>query len=88
MIKLEGFIVVLGIVLQLYALFDCARTDQEAVQKLPKWGWLIVILLFGLIGPIAWLVVGRPRNGGGRGPRRGKPRIIPPDDDPDFLRKL
>jgi hypothetical protein len=86
MIKLDAFVLIVSILIQLYSLFDCARTDQEAVRKLPKWGWLIVVLLFGGFGGLAWLFIGRPKTNGGGYNR--KPRIIPPDDDPDFLRKL
>ncbi|MCX6439038.1 MAG: PLDc N-terminal domain-containing protein [Actinobacteria bacterium] len=73
----------------IYALIDCARKDDSEIKALPKWGWLLVIILIGpqvlAIGPIAYLIAGRKRKGGGRKPKR---RILPPDDDPDFLRKL
>jgi hypothetical protein len=70
-----------------YAFFDCARTPQEEVQKLPKWAWLLLIFVFSSLASILWFVIGRPkRNPGSGGGGRG--RIIPPDDDPDFLRKL
>ena len=73
----------------IYALIDCARTDDSEIKILPKWGWLLVIILIGpqalAIGPIAYLIAGRNRNNGGRKPKR---RILPPDDDPDFLRKI
>ena len=75
--------------LTLYALIDCARADESQVKNLPKWGWLLIIILLGpalfAIGPISYLIAGRnkPKSG-----RAGKRRILPPDDDPDFLRKL
>ena len=73
----------------IYALIDCARKDDSEIKILPKWGWLLVIILIGpqalAIGPIAYLIAGRNRNNGGRRP---KSRILPPDDDPDFLRKI
>jgi hypothetical protein len=73
----------------IYALIDCARKDESEIKILPKWGWLLVIILIGpqalAIGPIAYLIAGRKGKGGGRKPKR---RILPPDDDPDFLRKL
>ncbi|MEI6119665.1 MAG: PLD nuclease N-terminal domain-containing protein [Actinomycetes bacterium] len=88
MVKIDAFVLIISIILQLYSLFDCARTEQEQVRKLPKWAWLIVILLFGGFGGLMWIFVGRPKTQGkGRGYGQ-KPRIIPPDDDPDFLRKL
>ena len=77
--------------LTIYALIDCARADESQIKNLPKWGWLLLIIILGpptAIGPIAYFIAGRNRgNGGGfkKGPKR---RILPPDDDPDFLRKL
>jgi hypothetical protein len=94
MIKFDAFVLIVSILIQLYSLFDCARTEQDSVRGFAKWGWLVVILLFGGFGGLLWLFIGRPKSGGqingqinGRG-RSRKPRIIPPDDDPDFLRKL
>ena len=72
----------------IYALIDCARADESQIKNLPKWGWLLLIIILGpptAIGPIAYLVAGRNKPKRGKGPKR---RIIPPDDDPDFLRKL
>jgi hypothetical protein len=70
-----------------YALVDCLQTDQRQVRNLPKPGWLVVIVLVVLVGPVAWFLAGRPRSmppRGYRGP--GQPRG--PEDDPDFLRNL
>jgi len=36
-----------------------AREDE--VQHLPKLGWLVLVLLFPLVGSLAWLAAGRPR---------------------------
>ncbi len=70
----------------IYTLVDCARTDESQVRNLPKWGWILIIILIGTLGPIAYWIAGRPkRPGSGGGPKR---RILPPDDDPDFLRKI
>jgi hypothetical protein len=79
-------IYVIPIALTLYAFFDVARTPQEEVRRLPKWAWLLIVLLFESLGAIAWLIIGRPKREPGSRPGRGK--TIPPDDDPDFLRKL
>lgn len=81
--------VILGVVtmaLTIYALVDCAQTDQGRIRNLPKLGWIVVILLVVVAGPVAWFLAGRPRsrpprNGGTAGPRG-------PEDDPDFLRNL
>ena len=86
MIKLQAFLVIASLALTLYTFIDCAQRDESQLQKLPKWGWLLVILFFSSIGSISYLVIGRKR--GGKGPRQPKRRILPPDDDPDFLGRL
>jgi hypothetical protein len=79
-------LVVLSIAIQLYGLIDCAQRDDSEVRSLPRWGWLIIIVLIPTIGAVAYLVAGRPKRpgGGGKKPKR----TIAPDDDPDFLRGL
>jgi hypothetical protein len=86
MIKLQAIILISSLVLTLYSFIDCARRDDSLLNKLPKWGWLLLILLLSPFGAVAYLAIGRVR--GERGPRPPKRRILPPDDDPDFLRKL
>ena len=90
------FVVELALVL--YALIDCLQTDEILVRNLPKIVWVFIILLFPFVGPIAWLVAGRPeRTGPARGTlwgprqqaqRKAPPRPRGPDDDPDFLKGL
>ncbi|MCU4750318.1 MULTISPECIES: PLD nuclease N-terminal domain-containing protein [Streptomyces] len=84
------------IALAIYALVDCISTKDEDVKHLPKLIWLLLIVFAWLIGPIAWIFVGRQRgaaavgNGGGqaRGGRSGGGGWVAPDDNPDFLRSL
>ena len=78
--------VVLSIAIQLYGLIDCAQREDSDVRRLPRWGWLIIIVLIPTLGAVAYLVAGRPKRpgNGGKKPRRS----IAPDDDPDFLRGL
>ena len=59
MIKLQGFFIVATLALTLYTFIDCARRDETEIRKLPKWGWLLAIVLTGIIGPIAYLIIGR-----------------------------
>jgi hypothetical protein len=87
MLKFQGLFAIISLALTLFAFVDCAMRDDTQLRKLPKWGWLLAIVIFNAIAAIAYLVVGR---NGNRQPRikRPKPRILPPDDDPDFLGKL
>jgi hypothetical protein len=83
---LDALLVLGGLAIWLYGLIDCARTDQDRVRNLPKWAWLIIVIFFGSLGAIGWLVVGRPKFNAR--PRLRPGRIIPPDDNPDFLKQL
>ena len=51
---------VLSLALTVYCLIDCLQTDEVLVRNLPKIPWLLLILLFPVVGPVAWLVAGRP----------------------------
>ncbi len=88
-------------VLLVFCLVDCVLADESRVRRLPKWGWVALIVLVPLIGCIAWLVAGRPPGPLlGRGTRAPRPtggpqwerppylRPAAPDDDPEFLAKL
>lgn len=87
MIKLEGFLFIAALAIVLYSFIDCARRDETEIKKLPKWGWLLAILFTGSIGSIAYLIIGRNSLRGM--PRKKAPkRILPPDDDPDFLKSI
>jgi hypothetical protein len=91
------FIVVVAFfALQVYALVDLVRSDSAGVRAIPKPLWFLVVL-FPVAGPVAWLLLGRPRvgpapGGGGGGGITGGPRPprgpIAPDDDPEFLKRL
>ena len=51
-------LIVIQLVLIVLALRDLARTERT-VQGGNKWAWVVVIVLFGLIGPVAYFWVGR-----------------------------
>ncbi|MBT2506482.1 PLDc_N domain-containing protein [Streptomyces sp. ISL-98] len=94
MLRYLPFLLVLA--LWIYAFIDCLNTPEEEVRHLPKVVWVIIVLLFGevLIGPVAWLAVGKVRKGarGGGTPsewhRNHKQEWVAPDDNPDFLKSL
>lgn len=87
----------LVLALWIYAFIDCLNTPEHQVRGVPKWAWVLIILLFGevLIGPIAWLVAGKvrgPAPTGGSTPsewhRNHRETFVAPDDNPEFLRSL
>ena len=82
----RGIIAVLSIALTVFALADCVQTEDDKIRGLPKWAWIVLIVLIPWVGPITWLFVGKERNLGGGPPRRQGP--LAPDEDPDFLRRL
>ncbi len=50
-------IIVIQLVLAVVALVDWAR--RETFRALPRWGWFCVILVAGIVGPTAYLILGR-----------------------------
>jgi len=73
------------LILTVYTLVDCALFERSRVRGLPRWVWIVVIVLVPLIGPLLWLFVGRGRGGSAVGRSF---RTVAPDDDPDFLKSL
>lgn len=91
------FVLVVAVfALHLYVLLDVLRSPGAEVRVMPKGLWLIVSLV-PVVGPVGWLMAGRPvlgpsSDGGGPGGITGGPRPgrgpIAPDDDPEFLKRL
>lgn len=75
---------VVAVVLLVYTLVDCAMLDRSRVRGLPRWAWIVVMLLLPVVGSILWLIIGRGKPLGGR----GQMRQSAPDDDLEFLRQL
>lgn len=75
--------VVLLVALVVYALIDATQADGGRVRLMPRWLWLVAIVLLPGAGAVGWLAFGRPT---GRRLPPGRP--MAPDDDPDFLRGL
>ncbi|MGI5137906.1 MULTISPECIES: PLD nuclease N-terminal domain-containing protein [unclassified Streptomyces] len=86
----------LVLALWIYAFIDCLNTPEAQIRGLPKVVWVIIILLFGevLVGPIAWLVVGKVREAPANGAtpsewhRNHRMEWVAPDDNPAFLKTL
>jgi hypothetical protein len=91
--------VLLEIALTVYCLIDAIQTDEVVIRNLPKMAWIFLIVLLPIVGPVAWLVAGRPTRDTFQGRsqqqrwedhRRDQERRRPrgPDDDPDFLKDI
>ena len=95
MLIIGGAALIVG--LTLYTLLDAVRTPAHEARTLPKWLWVLVTLLFPIVGPLMWLILGRPKAQPAVGaPRRGfgqrrntpAPSVSSPDDDEEYLRWL
>jgi hypothetical protein len=93
--RLYMFLFALEILLVVLALISLLSAEDGDVRALPRFVWIIVILLFPLVGSIVYFAVGRPvtttpratwRPGGGFPEATRPPRA--PDDDPAFLAGL
>ncbi|ADG77093.1 hypothetical protein TPAU25S_02447 [Tsukamurella paurometabola] len=79
------------------ALIDVIVADEYRVRHLPKFGWLIVVILIPLAGSLIWFLLGRPVGAVNSAPtrttgfpeyeRRHRHIAQYPDDDDDFLRQ-
>ena len=90
---------VLPVALAIYALIDFSRSEPSERAGIRPLGWLAIIVLLPVIGPVTWIVVSRTQGtagGGAKRPSGPAPRTWParrpgpkaPDDDPDFLWRL
>ena len=95
MLIIGGAALIVG--LTLYTLLDAVRTPAHEARTLPKWLWVLVTLLFPVVGPLMWLILGLPKAQPaagaprpGFGQRRGTPApsVSSPDDDEEYLRWL
>lgn len=85
MLRVAGVLFVIA--LYIYFVIDVARTPRGDTRTLPKFVWLIVVIVLPIVGGLFWLALGRvwPSPGSRFGRRRGP---LAPDDDPTFLKKL
>jgi len=97
MVRLYMLLFGLEILLAVLALISCLSAEEGELRVLPRIVWVIIILLFPLLGSIVYFAAGRPvatsakpgvwKIGGGF-PEATRPRQVAPDDDPEFLRKI
>jgi hypothetical protein len=82
--------VLVVLVLVVYCLIDLAQSPADEVRALPRWVWALAILFIPVLGPIGWLLMGRPGRQAGVPTVSGASatRPVAPDDDPVFLARL
>lgn len=84
-------IVVIELALLVFCLIDAVQTPETRMRNLPKWAWIALIIILPVVGPVSWLIAGRPRRSQSVAvPTYERPRPAPraPDDDPEFLASL
>ena len=57
----EGILLVLEYGLAAFCFVDIVRSPEAAVPWVPRWGWIIAVLIFPLASSVAWLVAGHRR---------------------------
>jgi hypothetical protein len=100
MIRFELLSGLLVLALCVYCLIDVIGRSDGEIRNLPKLAWVVLVLLFPLVGSIAYLVAGRPL--GTARPsaheravpdfpeydRPGRAAATKPESDEEFLRKV
>lgn len=73
------------LVLFVFCLIDIIQSPQGEIRNLPKWGWIVLIIIVPLVGCVAWLVAGRPSTARRSGWSAGRvfPAAAPPAPDRD-----
>jgi len=85
---LRGFLIVVALGVWMYSVFDVIRSDAASIRYLHKLIWLVLVLLFTPIGPLAWLFLGRPVPLASRLFEARPGTREAPDDSPEFLAGL
>ena len=95
MSRLMPVISLVTIGIMVWAIADILLIDSGRVRGLPKFGWILLIVLLPIIGTVLWVTIGRVRL---ERPNHGRYRDEPlgaassassaPDDDPAFLQRL
>lgn len=91
------------LVVMIAALVDIIGSEESGIRGLPRWGWLLLVIVLPLAGSIVWFIMGRPVagwsgrvSGHGRASALGYPeydepgRFVPqdPEADAEFLRQV
>ncbi|MBO0980398.1 PLD nuclease N-terminal domain-containing protein [Microbacterium sp. SD291] len=73
----------LAAVFWVFSIVDCSVQPATRHRGVPKAAWIAIVVLIPVIGGILWFMIGRRRAND-----QGVPRVVAPDDDPEFLHSL
>ena len=100
MLAVDGLVGLLLIGTWIFCIIDVITTPEAACRNLPKFVWLLIVILLAVPGSVVWLVAGRPWGPRAATPRAAAPRAVArpmaaprsrplaPDDDEEFLAGL
>lgn len=77
-------LIIVIVMLTVYCVVEVAQARGYRVRAMPRWLWAFTVICVPVVGPVAWLMLGRPV----KGHRRIDRGHSAPDDDEDFLRGL
>ena len=89
----DGVVGLALLVLWIFCILDVISTEDVLCRNLPKYVWLLIVIILPDVGSIAWLLLGRPAGAGFRlgsqvGVYKPQKRAIGPEDSPDFLASM
>lgn len=88
---LRFILILIPVAITIYALIDAISARRDDVRSLPKWLWIVLIVVLWIGGAVLWFFFGRPsrtRSADGGAGGSGQNRPQGPDDDADFLADL
>ena len=99
--KVQILFGVIVFVVWVYTLVNVATTPSAAVRNLPKVAWVILVLLFPILGTAGWFIFGRPDTRSARRSayerptpefpeydRPGRAAALDPAKDEEFLKQV
>ncbi|MCD7101676.1 PLD nuclease N-terminal domain-containing protein [Pseudoclavibacter sp. 13-3] len=61
MVRIGIVVALMALAAMVVAFIDAALTPRGTTGVMPKWVWLIVIVLLPIVGAVLWWYAGRPR---------------------------
>jgi len=72
----DGLLLVVEYGFAVFCFVDVLRAPEAAVAWMPRWGWVVAILVFPLAGAVAWVVATHPWRSAARGTAGGTGRAV------------